>query len=179
MRHARKPKAQRTSSDDSWQTPPDWFEVIDDVMKFTIDAAADASNSLCLNHWSALNSALNKSWDLRGEVIFCNPPFSQLGQGATTNAWVSKFLEMHEGLIFMKCPIETNYIQTLIRSNHFRLLVPKGRIAYYKNGERETNVGFPSALLVRTSGEKMKRLRIALHAAGFDLTELMVVPFEP
>lgn len=62
---------------DSWRTPADLFASLDSEFRFTLDAAADDENALCERFYSKEQDSLKQSW--KGEVVFCNPPYSQTG----------------------------------------------------------------------------------------------------
>lgn len=58
---------------DDWGTPPKLFEYLDKYFSFTLDAAANESNTLCKDFISPEEDALKTLWD---GVIFCNPPYT-------------------------------------------------------------------------------------------------------
>lgn len=51
---------------------------------FTVDVAANARNAKCARFYDRSSDGLSQSW--RGEVVWCNPPYSDIG------AWVAKAL---------------------------------------------------------------------------------------
>ena len=63
-----------------WRTPPDLFKALHRIFKFTVDAAADASNNLLPRYWAdnQWKSGLEHSW--KKHRVFCNPPFGKTEQ---------------------------------------------------------------------------------------------------
>lgn len=64
-----------TAVDDRTVTEADWFPW-HQRFRFTIDAAASASNAMLNRHWTEADNALQQSWS--GERIWCNPPYSDI-----------------------------------------------------------------------------------------------------
>ena len=58
-----------------WRTPPECFDELNHIFRFSIDACADAENALCDRYWSEKDDALQKEWSR--ERAFCNPPFGR------------------------------------------------------------------------------------------------------
>jgi len=56
-----------------WRTPRSFFDTLDAVFGFTVDACASSENALCDRYWSAEQDCRDQPWG--GEVVFCNPPF--------------------------------------------------------------------------------------------------------
>lgn len=58
------------------------FAPLHERFRFTIDAAASATNARLERYWTIEDNALEQSW--AGERVWCNPPYSDV------RAWVSK-----------------------------------------------------------------------------------------
>ena len=63
---------------DDWRSPRKLVQSLDNEFDFTIDLAADKTNSVCDRYYSEQDDALKQSW--KGERGFCNPPFSKVEQ---------------------------------------------------------------------------------------------------
>lgn len=59
----------------SWATPRWLFDPLHTRHQFTVDAAADASNTLVPRFWSAEQDGAVQSW--KNERVFCNPPYGK------------------------------------------------------------------------------------------------------
>ena len=71
-----------TSSTDLWATPQATFDELNAEFQFTLDPCAIAENAKCKNYFTPEQNGLLQDWG--GQVVFCNPPFSQMKQ------WVQK-----------------------------------------------------------------------------------------
>lgn len=63
-------------------TPDEIYVPLHERHHFTLDAAASASNTKCDKFYDLMSNGLSQTW--AGEVVWCNPPYSNL------LAWVSK-----------------------------------------------------------------------------------------
>lgn len=73
------PPAQR----DDWETPQALFDVLHERHRFTLDAAASASNAKLAHYYTEQEDGLTASWT--GERVFVNPPY-----GRALPAWIYK-----------------------------------------------------------------------------------------
>jgi len=67
---------------DDRTTHPDDFARWHERFRFTIDAAASATNARLPRFWTAEADALQQDW--RGDRVWCNPPYSEI------EPWVAK-----------------------------------------------------------------------------------------
>ncbi len=67
---------------DEWCTPREEWDKLDAEFHFTVDVAADDDNHLCEKYYTKDTDGLKQDW--RGEVVWCNPPYSDIGP------WVAK-----------------------------------------------------------------------------------------
>ncbi len=72
-----------TGDRDSWATPLDFFKPLNERYDFTLDAAAEPWSAKCRRFWTRRDDAFQQN--PRGETIWCNPPYSDLG------SWVAMF----------------------------------------------------------------------------------------
>jgi phage N-6-adenine-methyltransferase len=68
-------------SKDEWRTPPELFGLLEREFRFDLDAAATKENALCPAYFTTKEDALSCDWDISypNTVVFCNPPFSRVG----------------------------------------------------------------------------------------------------
>lgn len=88
------------------ETPPELFEKLDREFRFTLDAAANHDNTLCLKYCTAEGTFARGQWqsdlhglqhDWAGERVWFNPPFTMIGE-FVAHAWRSK-AELAVGLV--------------------------------------------------------------------------------
>ncbi|MDM4406377.1 MULTISPECIES: DNA N-6-adenine-methyltransferase [Klebsiella] len=60
---------------DNWESPWSLFRGLNKEFSFTLDAAANADNALCLRFWTEVEDALKQDWYAESS-IWCNPPYS-------------------------------------------------------------------------------------------------------
>jgi site-specific DNA-methyltransferase (adenine-specific) len=84
----------RTSLDDTWTTPKDYFDIVNTEFNFGLDAAALQSSTLVPDNWygpdhpdTNRKNAFLKNWvaDASGKTIWLNPPY-----GRTIKEWTAK-----------------------------------------------------------------------------------------
>lgn len=128
-----------------WETPQDFFDMLDEYYSFTIDVAADKENTKCKRFYSEKDDGLSKSWD--GERVFCNPPYSH------TKLWIKK---AHEEIKDAKKPsifvflipsrTDTKWWHNYIMSDECsKVYFVKGRLKF---GGQKNSAPFPSAVVV-------------------------------
>ena len=71
-----------SSDSKEWATPQNFFDRLDAIYHFTLDAAASRENTKCDQFYTKEDNALGLSW--RGRV-WCNPPY-----GREIPRWVEK-----------------------------------------------------------------------------------------
>jgi len=84
----------KTSNDDTWTTPRDFFDKLNAEFNFGLDAAALQSSTLVPDNWygpdhpdPAARDALRIDWNhnSRGKPIWLNPPY-----GRSIKDWMRK-----------------------------------------------------------------------------------------
>ena|SRR5271166_1866179 len=69
----------------SYPTPQWLFDQYDAEFHFTVDVAADASNTKCPRFYNIHTDGLAQSW--KNEIAWCNPPYGKI------EPWVKKAYE--------------------------------------------------------------------------------------
>lgn len=75
-------KALFSSASGCWETPQDFFDVLDDEFHFSIDVAALPQNAKCSNYYTPEDNGLLQPWM---GTVWCNPPY-----GRHVGDWVRK-----------------------------------------------------------------------------------------
>lgn len=135
-----------TKTVDDWETPPDFFKLIDDIFHFTLDPCATAQNKKCQKFYTEQEDGLNKDW--QGERVFCNPPYNAI------ELWTEKCYNEGEKehtlvALLTKPATETKrWIKFIMKAKTVWFISP--RINFLKNGVKPTKNGsnFPSILVI-------------------------------
>ncbi len=81
---------------------PQWlFDELNAQYGFTLDAAANASNTKCAKFFDLGTDGLSQSW--QGEAVWCNPPYSDI-PGWVEKAWA----EINRGNCFVAMLLPAN-----------------------------------------------------------------------
>ena len=70
-----------SSKSNSWETPQDFFDKLNDEFQFTLDPCASHENHKCSKYYTIEDDGLSKDWS--GETVFVNPPY-----GREISKWV-------------------------------------------------------------------------------------------
>lgn len=92
-----------SSKSDRWETPKEFFEGLNDLFHFTLDACAFPENAKCERYFTPEQDGLSQPWD---GVVWCNPPY-----GRQVGRWVKKAYETaKEGkaVVVMLLPARTD-----------------------------------------------------------------------
>ena len=68
------------SGRDDWETPQALYDKLDTEFGFTVDVCATQRNAKCQRFFSPEQDGLLQDW--RGEIVWCNPPYSTRLQDA-------------------------------------------------------------------------------------------------
>lgn len=126
---------------DNWETPQYLFDQLNEEFHFTLDACASEENKKCQRYFSVENNGLEKDWS--GEIVFCNPPYSEVKK------WVEKaYRESSENgatvVLLIPSRTDTKWFHEYIwGKSEIRFI--KGRLRF---GNATENAPFPSMIVV-------------------------------
>ena len=140
----------RTSLDDTWTTPRDYFDKVNKEFNFTLDAAALAASTLVPDNWygpdhtdHTRRDAFTRDWakDSAGS-IWLNPPY-----GRTIKDWVCKANTVASGggLVVCLVPARTDTSWWHDYCIHHEVRFIRGRLKF---GGQKNSAPFPSALVI-------------------------------
>jgi phage N-6-adenine-methyltransferase len=142
----------RSSLDDTWTTPKDFFDKLNAEFDFGLDAAALQNSTLVPDNWygpdhpdPAARDALRIDWNhnSRGKPIWLNPPY-----GRVIKDWVAKAdYESKQGAtVVCLVPARTDtawWHDYCINAYEIRYI--RGRLKF---GGQKNSAPFPSAVVV-------------------------------
>ena len=72
----------------TWETPQEFFDILNKEFNFTLDVAALPGTAKCQKYFTPDDDGLAQDWT--GEIFFMNPPY---GRGQDVYSWVKKAYE--------------------------------------------------------------------------------------
>jgi phage N-6-adenine-methyltransferase len=141
----------KTSNDDTWTTPREFFDKLNAEFNFGLDAAALQSSTLVPDNWygpdhpdPAARDALRIDWqhNSRGRPIWLNPPY-----GRNIKDWVAKAdYESKQGAtVVCLVPARTDTNWWWDSCIHHEVRFIRGRLKF---GNQPNAAPFPSAVIV-------------------------------
>jgi len=133
---------------DHWLTPPDFFNKIDKIFKFTLDPCTSPNNPLGIRKFFTENDdGLSQSWG--GEVVFVNPPFSNIKR------WMEKAVSEHVNnaaaiVCLVPSRTDTRWFQDSVIHAKYILLI-RGRLKFgnpFIDNDKITSAPCPSCLII-------------------------------
>lgn len=131
-------------SKDDWETPQEFFNILDKEFSFTLDACASKENTKCKKFYTKEQNGLIQNW--KGETVFCNPPYVDI------EIWCKKCsIEGNKPntvvVLLMPVRSDTKYWHNYImKAEEIRFV--KGRIHFLLNGVAQKQTNFPSCVIV-------------------------------
>jgi phage N-6-adenine-methyltransferase len=138
----------RSSLDQTWTTPLEFFAKLDEEFRFTLDAAALSTSTLIPSNWfgpdhpeESRRDALVNSWATDG-AVWLNPPY-----GRAIKEWVAKAdSESKKGLtVVCLVPSRTDTNWWWDSCIHHEVRFIKGRLKF---GGSKNSAPFPSAVVI-------------------------------
>lgn len=122
-----------------WSTPQGFFDRMNAMYDFDLDAAATAENAKCNKFFTLAEDGLAQSW--AGHRVWCNPPY-----GREVGKWVKKgYEESEHALVVMLLPASTD-------TGWFHDYCLKGDVMFLRGrlkfGESKNNATFSSMVVV-------------------------------
>ena len=141
-----------TSNDDTWTTPLNFFDKLNDEFDFGLDAAALSTSTLVPSNWygpdhfdETRRDALIRDWskDSMGKTIWLNPPY-----GRTLGLWTSKANRESFGggatvVLLVPARTDTAWWHNNCIEHEVRFI--RGRLKF---GGSKNSAPFPSAVVV-------------------------------
>lgn len=131
-----------SSKKQTWETPQDFFEKVNDIFNFNLDACAETTTAKVESHFTIEDDALSQDW--KG-FVWCNPPYGR-EQIKFINKGLGEY-EKHKSTIVFLIPArpDTKIWQDVIFKNASQVCFIRGRLKF---GGSKDSAPFPCALVV-------------------------------
>ena len=130
------------SEKQTWETPQDFFNKLDDLFGFTLDACASSDNAKVGNYYTVEQNALVQDW--KG-VVWCNPPYGREQVKFIQKAHDESIKHGSTVVCLIPARPDTKVWQDLIFAKADQVCFIKGRLKF---GNSKDAAPFPSALIV-------------------------------
>ncbi len=135
-------KAHYSSEKQTWETPQDFFNKLNDIFNFNLDACAEDETAKVDNYFTIEDDALIQDW--KG-VVWCNPPYGR-EQIKFINKGLSEHRKHGSTIVFLiPARPDTKVWQDIIFKNASQVCFIKGRLKF---GNSKDSAPFPCALVV-------------------------------
>ncbi len=135
-------KAHYSSEKQTWETPQDFFNKLNDIFNFNLDACAEDETAKVDNYFTIEDDALIRDW--KG-VVWCNPPYGR-EQIKFINKGLSEHRKHGSTIVFLiPARPDTKVWQDIIFKNASQVCFIKGRLKF---GNSKDSAPFPCALVV-------------------------------
>ena len=116
---------------DDWETPIEFFNLLDNEFHFTLDPCASKENTKCKKFYTIEDNGLIQSW--KKETVFVNPPYLNISE------WVKKCYDASRNkttvvVLILPARTDTIYWHEYIMKAQ-QIWFCKGRVNFLKNGE--------------------------------------------
>jgi phage N-6-adenine-methyltransferase len=132
-----------SSEDLTWETPQEFFNLLDKEFSFTLDPCCVKETAKCSEYFTPEIDGLSKSWE--GHIVFMNPPY-----GSEIGPWMHKAAEesaLNGITVVCLVPSRTDTLwwhDTVFEYNADVRFI-KGRLKF---GKATTSAPFPSAVVI-------------------------------
>ena len=131
-----------SSENETWSTPQDFFNSLNNEFNFTLDPCCSVETAKCSKFYTEKEDGLIQDW--QGETVFCNPPY-----GKKIKDWVKKcYFESKKPLttVVMLIPArtDTSYFHDFIY-NKSEIRFIRGRLKF---GDSKNGAPFPSMVVI-------------------------------
>lgn len=130
-----------SSNSDIWATPQKVFDELNAEFHFTLDPCAIAENAKCSKFYTPEDDGLLQDWG--GQIVFCNPPFSQMRKWVEKCSLESK-KENTKVVMLIPARTDTSYFHDFIyHKAEIRFI--RGRLHF---NDSKSGAPFPSMIVV-------------------------------
>jgi len=132
-----------SSRETSWETPQDFYNILDDHFGFDLDPCASKENAKCKEYYTEADDGLSKRWG-PNKKVFVNPPY-----GKDIKNWIKKAYDesRREGsivVVLMPARTDTSYWHDYCMKAS-EIYFVRGRLRF---GDAKAGAPFPSAVVV-------------------------------
>ena len=126
----------------TWETPKAFFDQLNRLFGFTLDACASSENAKVGNYYTVEQNALTQEWQ---GVVWCNPPYGREQVKFIQKAYDESVKHGSTVVCLIPARPDTKVWQDLIFNHADQVCFIKGRLKF---GNSKDAAPFPSAIIV-------------------------------
>lgn len=130
------------SENQTWETPQDFFNRLNEIFNFTLDACASSENYKVANYYTTHDNALIQDW--KG-VVWCNPPYGRQQVKFIEKAYQESLKHGSTVICLIPARPDTKVWHDVIFAHAAQICFIRGRLKF---GGGKDAAPFPSALVV-------------------------------
>lgn len=111
----------------SWSTPQELFNLLNDEFEFNLDACASDWNRKCLAYYDKEMDSLSIDWKY-GSVVWMNPPYGRLAGEFIEKAYTQSRKQRCTVVCLVPANTETKWFQDYALKGELRFI--RGRVHY-------------------------------------------------
>ena len=156
----------------NYRTPRPFWDWLNEMFAFTLDAAADEHNALCPKYYTEATNGLAQSW--AGEVVWVNPPFKQIKK------WLEKAehaADFEDATVVMLLPaaLETRWFRYYGTRGDIAILTPRLPYIHPDPAQRSKKKGPPlGSMLVVFRPGIIRAANDDFHATILEIPEPVI-----
>lgn len=143
-------KGMYSSSSSDWETPQEFFDLLDSEFHFTLDVCASFENHKCEKFFTVFEDGLSQDW--KKNICWMNPPY-----GREIGKWLKKAVESMEQGACVVCLLpsrtDTKWWHEYVMKSATQIRFLKGRLKF---GDSKNSSPFPSAVVIFDGREREK-----------------------
>lgn len=143
-------KGMYSSSSSDWETPQEFFDLLDSEFHFTLDVCASFENHKCKKFFTVFEDGLSQDW--KKNICWMNPPY-----GREIGKWLRKAVKsMEQGacvVSLLPSRTDTKWWHEYVMKSATQIRFLKGRLKF---GDSENSSPFPSVVVIFDGREREK-----------------------
>lgn len=135
-------KVHYSSEKQTWETPQNFFDKLNDKFGFTLDSCAEDETAKVDRYYTIEQDALQQDWD---GVVWCNPPYGREQIKFINKALNESVKNNSTVVLLIPARPDTKVWQDVIFPNANVICFVRGRLRF---GNATENAPFPCAVIV-------------------------------
>lgn len=163
-----------TSDDQTWETPQDLFDKLDNVFNFEIDVCALPENAKCDTYFTPEMNGLSQDWN---NTCWMNPPYDKKEQPKWVEKAYNESVKNNSTIVcLIPARVDNKIWHNIVFPNASNICFIKGRLKF---GNSKNSAPFPSALITfgNVTNEQVRLLSQLGYMVNIIPTDRIVIHY--